>query len=368
MKVLHILYSGLGGHGNVFFSLIDADTENKFTYTALFNGVENIRDEYTDRCKQKNIYFNYVKKIPGFDSNYYKQIIKIIKVSNPDIIFLHSSSYILPVALSKFFGKIRGKIIVRETQANKLKTKKEWLWLSMALLIADKCVFLSDAYKNEIKAALPFLYKEKNVTVIPNGINLKKFSPVNNFENSHIIIGMQSRIIAIKDHITLIKAFALLINDKSLTEKKLVLKIIGDGEYLPTLEKLVTELNLLDKVVFPGLMTENQLVEFLNEVDIYVHASLGETMSTSIMQAMACKKAIIASNVPGINNMITNNVNGLLAEVKNETDLYNKMKLLIINPALKEQLSQNASLYATQNFSNEVMFLKYQLLFNSLTN
>ena len=368
MKVLHILYSGLGGHGNVFFSLTDADIQNRFTFEALFNGVENMREEYVERCNKKKIYFNYVKKIPGFDVNYYKEIVRIVKASNPDIIFLHSSSYILPIVLAKFFYKIKGKIIVRETQANKLKTKKEWLWLSIALLLADKCVFLSDNYKQEIKKRLPFFYREKKAIVIPNGINLKKFTPHQVVEHSDVTIGMQSRIIDIKDHLTLIKAFALLLKDDGLKDKNLILKIVGDGEYLPILKKLVSELNICKQVLFPGLMNENELVSFLNELDIYVHASLGETMSTSIMQAMACKKAIIASDVPGINNMITNNINGLLSEVKNEKDLYNKMKLLIINPALKNTIAENATIHASKNFSNEVMFLKYQLLFNSFKN
>ena len=368
MKVLHILYSGLGGHGNVFFSLTDADTKNLFRTEALFNGVENMREDYIIRCKEKNINFNYVKKIPGFDANYYKQIARIVKISNPDIIFLHSSSYILPIALAKVFYKIKGKIIVRETQANKLKTKKEWLWLSIALLLADKCVFLSDNYKQEIKRLLPFFYKEKKAIVIPNGINLKKFTPQKYVEHTTINIGMQSRIIDIKDHLTLIKAFELLLKDDDLKDKNIILKIVGDGEYLPILKQLVNELNISKQVLFPGLMNENELVTFLNELDIYVHASLGETMSTSIMQAMACKKAIIASDVPGINNMITNNVNGLLSEVKNKNDLYNKMKLLIISPALKNLLAENATVHASKNFSNEVMFLKYQLLFNSFKN
>lgn len=363
MKVLHILYSGLGGHGNVFFSLIDADIKNSFAYEALFNGVENMREEYIQRCAQRNIFYKYVKKVPGLDINYFRQIMRIVKDSNPDIIFLHSSSYILPVALSKFFYNLKATIIIRETQANKLKTKMEWLWLSIGLLIGDHCVFLSDNYKKEIKKSLPIFYKEKKVSVIPNGINLKKFVPVTHIEGDTIVIGMQSRIIAIKDHITLIKAFSLLKNDPELKNKDLILKIVGDGDYLPVLISLVNELNLNKMILFPGLMNEDQLVIFLNELDIYVHASLGETMSTSIMQAMACKKAIVASDVPGINNMITNNIDGILYKVKEEVDLYNKIKVLIMSPDIKLKISENAELHAKQNFSNEAMFLKYQLLF-----
>ena len=36
MKILHVLYSGLGGHGNIFFSMVNADTSNEFEYEALF--------------------------------------------------------------------------------------------------------------------------------------------------------------------------------------------------------------------------------------------------------------------------------------------------------------------------------------------
>ena len=45
MKILHVLYSGLGGHGNVFFSMVDADEKHEFIFEALFNGVEDVKAE-----------------------------------------------------------------------------------------------------------------------------------------------------------------------------------------------------------------------------------------------------------------------------------------------------------------------------------
>lgn len=55
MKILHVLYSGLGGHGNVFFSMVDADRNGEFSFEALFNGVEEVKAEYIERCTSKNI-------------------------------------------------------------------------------------------------------------------------------------------------------------------------------------------------------------------------------------------------------------------------------------------------------------------------
>ena len=94
MKILHIAFSGLGGHGNVFFSMADADSAKQHQYEVIFFGNEEVREEYTTKCDQRNIPWYFVKKKPGFDFGAYWQIEKIIKRTLPDIIFLHSSAYI----------------------------------------------------------------------------------------------------------------------------------------------------------------------------------------------------------------------------------------------------------------------------------
>ncbi len=76
MKILHILYSGLGGHGNVFFSMVDADKEKAFKYEVLFFGVEEVRAGYIENAEAKNIPWYFVKKKPGFDIALYDDYAK----------------------------------------------------------------------------------------------------------------------------------------------------------------------------------------------------------------------------------------------------------------------------------------------------
>ena len=71
MKILHLLYSGLGGHGNVFFSLVKADKDKLFQQEALFAGVEELRPAYQQQCAEHSIVYNYLKKKPGFDIGFY---------------------------------------------------------------------------------------------------------------------------------------------------------------------------------------------------------------------------------------------------------------------------------------------------------
>ncbi|HQW83822.1 MAG TPA: glycosyltransferase family 4 protein, partial [Ferruginibacter sp.] len=292
MKVLHILYSGLGGHGNVFFSMLDADEANEFDFVPVFFGVEEVREEYIKKAEANNLKWFFVKKKPGIDLEAYNELTSIIKAQLPDIIFLHSSAYIFPARKAVKQSAKKIKIIVRETQANHLKTKQEWLGLCIALLKADKVVFLSKEYRDAVRKKLYFIFRNKKTVVIPNGINLQLFSPSPAHDNV-IRIGMQSRLTASKDHETLIKAFAECITVNK-TGKKIELHIAGDGEMKQDLQQLAILLGIQNNVVFTGLLPVNELPAFINSLTIYVHATLGETMSTAIMQVMACRVPVIA--------------------------------------------------------------------------
>lgn len=361
MKILHIAFSGLGGHGNVFFSMADADKEKQHQFEIIFFGNEEVREGYKEKANQRNIPWHFVKKKPGFDFGSYRQIEKIIRQTMPDIIFLHSSSYIFPVkkAILSIGKKI--KIIVRETQPNHLKTKLNWLGLCASLIAATKVVFLSTEYRDVIKKRLSLFFSDKRTAVIPNGVDLDVYKPAEKQEHAGINIGMQSRLSEAKDHKTLLDAFALILISEAGRPVKLY--IAGDGVCRSALQKQVQELNIGHAVEFTGMLEETDLPAFINSLDIYVHATLGETMSTAIMQVMACRLPIIASDVLGVNNMIKHNQNGLLVPAKNAEALSAAILQLIKDQKLSAELAANAFTFATENYSNKKMLQRYNEIF-----
>lgn len=362
MKILHVLYSGLGGHGNVFFSMVEANENHEYAFEALFNGVEQVKEEYISRCAEKKVSWHYIKKNPGFDAGYYLNLYRAMKKCKPQIIFLHGSAAALPAKLAKLTTGSIKKIIVRETQANHLKTKIDWLYLATAMATADKMVYLSCEYKEQVRSKMGWLYKEKNSRVIPNGIDLETFKKGAVPENGPVLLlGMQSRLTGIKDHLTLLDALALLLKQELPAKPHLL--IAGDGEYKDTLVRHTASLGISSNVTFTGMLEEKDLVPFLQKLDIYIHASLGETMSTAIMQAMACGKPVIASDVPGINNMIINNQTGLLVPAKNAKALCNAVQQLANNRPLSGVLADNAFTFATKNYSNKKMLQRYNEIF-----
>jgi glycosyltransferase involved in cell wall biosynthesis len=363
MKVLHILYSGLGGHANIFFSMAKEGKRASFIQEAVFAGVEDLLEDYKIKCRSNDIEYTFIKKKQGLDLKFYRKLIKKIRTSDAEIIFLHASAHIMAAKAAIATSPGRKKIIVRETQANELKTKREWLMLRYAFKFADNVVFLSEAYNEQVKRRLHRVYDLSKVRVIPNGIDLETFRPVEGRKSGSILLGMQSRIVRIKDHITLLEAFARIRRDQTSGDCRLI--IAGDGEFMEALKKTAAALQLSDVVEFTGTLEETALVKFIQSIDIYVHASLGETMSTAIMQAMACKKPVVASDVPGINNMLINNETGLLVAPKDADSMYGSIMNLIHNNVLKQKLAENAYQYAIKNFSSERMFNEYKKIFCS---
>lgn len=366
MKVLHVLYSGLGGHGNVFFSMVADNRDQQITYEALFYGIEDVRQSFVEECENNNIPWYFVKKRSKFDLNYYRQLLRIIRKSSPDIIFLHGSAYILPAKLASVFSGGKSKIVIRETQANHLKTFNQWLSLGISMFLAHHIVCLTPEFREQIKAKLGWVFRGKKVSVISNGIDLDLYRPKAPPARPETVIGMQSRLVRIKDHFTLLKAFRLLI-DEYKGQINLRMKIAGDGETRTELMNDAKESGIDHLVEFTGMLPENELVDFLQSLDLYVHASFGETMSTAIMQAMACRLPIVASDVNGINNMLKNNETGLLVPPLHEEEMKDALKKLLENPAEKTRLSENAYRYALENFPNSKMMEAYNKIFIRLT-
>jgi glycosyltransferase involved in cell wall biosynthesis len=313
-------------------------------------------DEYISFCREREIVYHYVNKKKGVDLMFFKNIYSKIKTSSPNTIFLHGSYSILPALAYK--AKTKVKIVVRETQSNHLKTFVERRFLSIALRRAHAVAVLSEDYYKEVFRQ----YKvNTRLAIIPNGLDTEFFKNTTRVSEYPYRLSMVSRLVAIKDHFTLINAFSIL----KAQRPKLQLNIAGDGQTLPQLKAYVEENHILD-VNFIGALNEGEIRDLLLQTDIYVHATFGETMSTSLMQAMAASLPILASDVPGVNNMITMEVDGLLAGVKDTAAWAQALERLLSNAELRKKLSENAQTKAVRQYSHYAMFAAYDQLISSL--
>ena len=353
MKICQILYSGLGGHGNVVFSLIDGDKEHLTNNYLIFYGIEDVKKEYEENCKKLQLPYSVIVKKRGSNLRSWKQVFNKLIQQKPDVILLHSITLVV-VGICYKIIHYKTKLIVIEHNANQIKRRSEWLWSFLSLALSNWVIYLSDTYKNEIKKKFSF-FSFKNTQIISNGINLDVYSPEKNKTELDFTITMIGRFTQFRDHDTLINACNKCL--KKIPNLKLILA--GDGETFEDIKKGTLNKNLKSFIQFTGTLNEKEILNLLHSTTVYVHSSLAETMSTSIMQAMAVGLPIISTNISGIRNMLTDNQTALLFEPQNVDQLSKLILQLHSNYELRENISINARLYAENKFSNETMFSLY---------
>jgi len=158
-----------------------------------------------------------------------------------------------------------------------------------------------------------------------------------------------------------------------LTQKNTVLKrrayhclIIGSGPQENNLKRLTKQLKLTDHVTFLGQRSEDEVIAILKASDIFINPSHTEGLPTSVIEAALCQIAIIATSVGGTPEIITDQKSGYLIPLKQPKILAQKLRQLINNPTLRQQLAQNAYQEVQRKFSWDQAVEDYKLLFSRL--
>jgi len=330
-----ILFSGLGGHANVAFNLIEAQKPGSTQNHLIFYGIEKLPDTYKNFCVKNGVSYHAVYKKKGLDFASWRKVHQILKQTKERQIIVHSVQLLLAVKWYSLFNKAR--FLTVEHTPNQVKTKAEWLFTALGFLFSPKVVLLTEAYKQELESK--WYFNAKKVAVIPNGINTQFFvSGEPKSPTQQVSISMLGRFSYQKQQDKLIEAFAL-VQQKYPNS---LLRLAGTGTDWERCKALATSLQLNGKVQFEGMLNETEIRELLQQTDIYVHASTGETLSTAIIQAMSCGLPIIGSNIPGIAQMIKEGENGLLVDTYNIEAFAEKMLFLIENESKRKYLGENA--------------------------
>jgi glycosyltransferase involved in cell wall biosynthesis len=171
--------------------------------------------------------------------------------------------------------------------------------------------------------------------VLPQPLPLAGASPV---------VGVVCALRPEKDLPTLVKAFAL----ARLQHPRMGLVVVGSGAMLEPLERLIGELGQQDRCVFVPSTTE--VPKWLSAIDIFVLPSVSEALSNSLMEAMACGCAAVASNVGGNGELIEHGERGLLFRAGDAGDLAGCLKMLAADQPLRRRLAEAGRRFIHENF------------------
>ncbi len=216
--------------------------------------------------------------------------------------------------------------------------------LRFTLTRANRVIAVSEA----LKAAMVRLgISEEHVTVIPNGVDAQKFSPMPRQE-ARTRLGLDDGTYLLSvGNLTDNKGFHLLIQALQLLRARhhltgLSLLIVGDGPLRQELERLAASLGVTDRVRFAGRVPHEQLHTWYSAADLFCLASAREGWPNVLMEATACGLPIVATRVGGIPEFVSSEAIGLLAR-RDYKDLAQTILSALQRPWRRDVLRQHAA-------------------------
>ena len=304
------------------------------------------------------------------DISAYRKIKKIIKEFKPDIVHTHASkagmlgrraakSLNVPVIVHTFHGH------VFHSYFGPLKTKA---FINIERQLAKKTdgiIAISDIQKEEL-GTIHKIADPSKIKVIPLGFDLDRFHfnqdekretfrKENHLDDDEIAIGIVGRLVPIKNHSLFIEAIA---NAQKSTGKKIRGFIIGDGQCRTEIEDLAHKLNL---VISPNgsttLKPDIRFSSWMRKVD-YAYAgmdivaltSLNEGTPVSLIEAQASGRAIVSTNVGGIENIVLPKETALLSETGNKNAFFENLNTLVNDCELRNKMASKGWDFVQERF------------------
>jgi len=208
--------------------------------------------------------------------------------------------------------------------------------------------------------------KNKRIRVIRNAVD-EVFFDIN--DNGHIEVGnilMAGGIRKRKDVITALKV----IKNVSTGYNDIILNIVGviEKEYGGDIDKFIVNNNLNNKVIIHGLVSAEKLYALYKKSDIFLMTSIEESSPISIVEAMAAGKPIVSTNVGGISEIIAENQNGFLLNVKDDKQIAEAIIKLVRNRELREKFAEKSRNIALADWSPKSVALKTYQFYEEILN
>ena len=218
------------------------------------------------------------------------------------------------------------------------------------------------------KEMLKYGVPEKKIRVIDNGIDLTRFNETMlpaaireefGIKEGVTVIGTVGNLGAEKGQVYLLQAAKGIVNNVG--SVKFI--FVGDGPLRMYLENAASELGIRDNVIFTGFRTD--IPNLLAAMDIFVLPSVIEGLPMVLLEAMAAKKAVVATRVGAISKVV-NSENGILVEPRDVAGLQNAILSLLTSEEKRQKYASAGHDTVKTHFSSERMSSEYIDLYNEL--
>lgn len=210
---------------------------------------------------------------------------------------------------------------------------------------ASKFTVASFDHARTCRRSSLFRRRWSDVVEVPNGVDANLFRPsrkglqvrkkygISEEDNLILFVGALDRAHYFKGISILLAAFS------KLSQKKTFLMIVGDGDLRERYEIEAHNLGVEKNTIFTGHIPFNKPPEYYSNANVVILPSLSSEMfGIVLIEAMACEKPVIASDLPGVRSVVTNGREGFLIPPGDTKILAERIQYLLDNPKLQREM------------------------------
>ena len=209
------------------------------------------------------------------------------------------------------------------------------------------------------------------INIIPVGVDVTRFRPVD-LPEKEPPVGKKVLFISVLDRFHGFKGLDRLLMAmvdvvKEMPEAKLV--VGGGGELLDRYENMASSIGLEDRVEFLGRVPEDEIVELYNSCALFVLPSISasqETFGMVLLEAMACSRPVVSTEIVGVAEMVKRYGAGLIVESGDEVALAEAIIKLLKNEALRLRMGYVGREIAERYYSWNRVALMTEALYEGL--
>lgn len=363
IRVMHVLYYlSIGGLEQVVLNLIKKLNRQRYQpYVACLRETGGLKAEL-EQIGVTVIEFN---RGDGLDLKLPFDFARVLRREKIAILHTHDLGPYLYGALAAKLARVP---ILVHTEHSYLTQNTKILKIAERVLSFGTDLIISDSLD-----VTRFLVKEqhihpKKIQTIYNGIDVSLFQT--NLNGSSLktmlglppesrIVGTVGRLVPVKDQRTLILAMAPIVA----ADENVHLVLVGDGPLRDELTALARDLGIRSQVHFLG--NRRDVHKLLPLFHVFVLPSLSEGLSLSLLEAMACHRPVITTNVGGNLEIIDRPEVGILVRPGDTAALTTEIRQLLYQPEFAEKLGRQARKQVEARFSLEKMAENYEAIYES---
>jgi glycosyltransferase involved in cell wall biosynthesis len=222
---------------------------------------------------------------------------------------------------------------------------------------ADAIITCNDETKRAISRHLRI--PKGKIHVVPNGVDTERFTPYLSTQGlrERLRIGEDERVVLCVSRLKREKGIHTLLRAISMISKdRIKVLIIGDGKYKERLKRLSSKLGISGHVNFIGGVSNDEIQHHYALCEVFVMPTMArEGLPWTLLEAMSCQRAVIASRIPGIEEVLEDGVNGLFVKPGDPLELSQRIISLLEEPGLCERLARAARDRIVAQFSHQRM-------------